>query len=73
MTDGLREIFERFDALPDDAVVPSKVSAAFLGVSERTIRYHPDLPRVTVSQGRYGQRVGDLRKIVRGSLSVQAA
>ena len=65
MTSGLREILERFDVLPDDAVVPSKVTGIILGVSERTIRYHPNLPRVQISRGRYGQRVGDIRKLCR--------
>ena len=65
MTSGLREILERFDVLPDDAVVPSKVTGIILGVSERTIRYHPNLPRVQISRGRYGQRVGDIRKLAR--------
>jgi hypothetical protein len=73
MTSRLREILERFDVLPDDAVVPSRVSAIILGLSERVIRYHPKLRRVEVSRGRYGQRVGDLRKIVREGMPVQAA
>ena len=46
MTDALREILERFDALPDDAVVPSRITATILGLSERTVRYHPGLRRV---------------------------
>lgn len=65
MTDALREILERFDALPDDAVVPSKITAVILGLSERTIRYHENLRRVQLSVGRYGQRVGDIRKLTR--------
>jgi hypothetical protein len=72
MSNALREILAHFDALPDDAVVGSKISAIILGVSERTVRYHPQLRRVAVSQGRYGQRVGDLRKIVREGAPVQA-
>ncbi len=59
------EIIKRFDQLPDDAVVQTKVTALVLGVSERTIRYHPQLRRVPVSRGRYGQRVGDIRKLTR--------
>ena len=39
--------------------------AALSRVSERTIRYHPHLPRVQISLGRYGQRVGDIRKLCR--------
>jgi len=67
MTDGLRKILERFDALPDDAIAPTKVTAIILGLSEKTVRYHPNLPRRSVSRGRYGQRVGDIRKLARGN------
>jgi hypothetical protein len=73
MTSALREILERFDVLPDDAVVPSKVTAIVLGLSERVVRYHPKLKRVEVSVGRYGQRVGDIRKIVRQGTPQEAA
>jgi hypothetical protein len=62
------EIIKRFDSLPDDAVVQTKVTALVLGVSERTIRYHPNLPRVQISTGRYGQRVGDIRALVRNGI-----
>lgn len=59
------EALQRLDALPDDAVVPSRITGMILGISERTIRYHPHLPRVQISRGRYGQRVGDVRKLAR--------
>jgi hypothetical protein len=72
MTDGLRKILETFDVLPDDAIVQSKITAIILGCSERTIRYHPNLPRRSVSRGRYGQRVGDIRKIAREGVPVEA-
>jgi len=52
MTHEPRKILERFDSLPDDAIVPSKVTGIVLGLSERTIRYHPHLPRVQISRGR---------------------
>jgi len=65
ITDGLRTTLERFDALPDDAILPTKITAIILGLSERTVRYHPNLPRRVVSTGRYGQRVGDIRKVAR--------
>jgi hypothetical protein len=65
MTDGLRAILERFDALPDDAVLASRITAIILGLSEKTVRNHPALPRVRLSVGRYGQRVGDIRNLVR--------
>jgi hypothetical protein len=44
-----------------------------LGVSERTIRYHPQLPRIQISRGRYGQRVGDIRKLCRDGIPREAA
>ncbi len=73
MTPKLREILERFAALPDEAVLPSKITAIILGLSERVIRYHPMLPRAQISVGRYGQRVGDIRKLVRDGMPAQAA
>jgi hypothetical protein len=72
MSPALREILERFDALPDDAALPTKATAAILGTSERTVRYHPQLTRVVVSRGRYGQRVGDVRKLLRGEAGAKA-
>lgn len=72
MTPALREILERFDALPDAAVIPSKITSIILGLSERTTRYHPDLPRVQISPNRYGQRVGDIRRLSREGMT-QAA
>ena len=73
MTNELHEVLERFNALPDDAILPSRVTGIILGVSERTIRYHPQLPRVQVSRGRYGQRVGDIRKLARNGIPREAA
>ena len=46
MTNDLHEALERFNSLPDDAILPSRITGIILGVSERTIRYHPYLPRV---------------------------
>jgi hypothetical protein len=68
MTPALAEILERFDALPDDAVAPTKITSIILGLSERTVRYHPQLPRVQVSEGRYGQRVKNIRALVRNGI-----
>ena len=65
MTNELHEALERFNSLPDDAILPSRITGIILGVSERTIRYHPNLPRVQISRGRYDQRVGDIRKLCR--------
>ncbi len=73
MANDLHEALARFNVLPDDAVLPSQVTAIILGVSERTIRYHPNLPRVQISRGRYGQRVGDIRKLCRNGMPREAA
>ncbi len=73
MANDLHEAPARFNVLPDDAVLPSQVTAIILGVSERTIRYHPHLPRVKISRGRYGQRVGDIRRLCREGIPQEAA
>jgi hypothetical protein len=57
------EIIKHFDELPDDAVLKTKITALLTGLSEKTVRKH--YPRVPVSPGRYGQRVGDIRSRVR--------
>src|SRR6516164_1732621 len=61
-----------FDAQPDDAVLSTKATARITGLSERTIRYHPQLPRHYVSADRYGQRVGDVRKLLRDGAALSA-
>jgi hypothetical protein len=53
-----------FDCLPDDAVVPRRVTAALLHISERTVRRC--VPTVQLSARRRGNRVGDIRAIARG-------
>ena len=68
MINELHEAPERFNVLPDDAILPSRVTGIILGISERTVRYHPHLPRVQISRGRYGQRVGDIRKLCRDGM-----
>ena len=73
MTDALREILQRFDSLPDDAILPTKITGIVLGLSERTVRYHPHLPRKQIARGRYGQRVGDVRKLCREGMPQEAA
>jgi hypothetical protein len=57
------ELVRHFDKLPDDAVVPTPVTAAVHGVSERTVRR--TYPSVQLSPGRKGQRVGTIRKMSR--------
>jgi len=41
MTNELHEALERFNSLPDDAILPSRVTGIILGISERTIRLSP--------------------------------
>jgi hypothetical protein len=55
---------KEFDSLPDDAVVPRRVTAAVLHMSERTVRR--SVRTVNLSARRRGNRVGDIRAIVRG-------
>jgi hypothetical protein len=55
------EILKRFDELPDDALVPPRVAAVVLGVSERTVRRHPPAPFVQVSPQCRNLRVGNIR------------
>jgi len=62
-TDNIAEILRRFDQLPDDAVVPTQVTAAIHGVSPRTVRRR--YPSVQLSPNRKGQRVGTIREMSR--------
>jgi hypothetical protein len=65
MSDTL-EILKRFDELPNDALVSGKITAIVFGVSERTLRRDPPIPRVHVSAQCRNYRVGDIRAFVRG-------
>jgi hypothetical protein len=62
-TDNIAEILRRFDQLPDDAVVPTRVTAAGHGVSQRTVRR--TYKSVQLSPNRKGQRVGTIRAMSR--------
>jgi len=61
-----RDLVRHFDQLPDDAVVPTAVTAAVHNISPRTVlrRY----PKVQLSPNRIGQRVGTIRKMSRGEV-----
>jgi hypothetical protein len=65
----------QFDQLPDDAIVTAKTAAVILGgtLTEQTLRRNPPIKRPQVSQRRYGFRVGDLRKLIRGEIAPAAA
>jgi hypothetical protein len=67
------ELVRNFDALPDDAVVPTKVIEILLNTSEWTLRRNPPLRRVQLSAVRFGYRVGDIRALVRGEIAPTAA
>jgi hypothetical protein len=61
----IKKYLERFDQLSDDAVAPTKIASIILGLSDRSVRYHPNLQRIYVSKSRYGFRIGDIRKLAR--------
>ena len=63
----LTELLRRWQHLPSEAVVNAKVAAAVLSLSERSIRYHENLPRVYLGKTRYGFRKGDIQKILNGA------
>jgi hypothetical protein len=57
------DVLKAFPNLPDDAIIPAPTAALLLGLSDRTVRRHPNLPRRYVSRDRYGFRAGDIRRI----------
>jgi hypothetical protein len=59
-------LVERFDKLPDDAIVPDTVSARVLSTSPWTIRRNRLLPYRQISERFRGNRVGDIRAVARG-------
>jgi hypothetical protein len=59
----IAEILRRFDDLPNDAVVPTRVTALIHGVSPRTVRR--TYPSVRLSPNRKGQRVATIRAMSR--------
>lgn len=65
MTNELHEVLERFNALPDDAILPSRITGIILGISERTVRYHTSPANPNIAWPVNGQRAGDVRKLCR--------
>jgi hypothetical protein len=66
-----REIVESFDNLPVDAIVPDRVTRFLFGdPSEWTFRRHPPVPRLQISPGRKGSRVGDIRERIRAMRAI---
>jgi hypothetical protein len=64
----LRTALERFASKSDDALECAEVGAAFLGCSQRTLRYHPAAKRIYVTPRRYNYAVGNIRQIARGGV-----
>jgi hypothetical protein len=56
------ELVANFDTLPDNSVVPTKVAAAVLNISECTLRRQKALQQVRLSARRVGYRVADIRE-----------
>lgn len=63
----LRNALERFRHKPDDALEEAAVGAAYIGCSERTLRYHPKAKRIYIGPNRYNFTVGNIREIARGN------
>jgi hypothetical protein len=61
----LRERLQRFAFKPDEALEEASVSAAYLGCSERKLRYDPRAKRVYIGPSRYNYQVGNIRQIAR--------
>jgi hypothetical protein len=57
-------LIENFDKLPDSAVLPTAVTAELFSLNPKTVRDR--IPTVQLSPKRLGQRVGDLRAILKG-------
>jgi hypothetical protein len=74
-TEETLRVLKYFDDLPDDAVVPLRMSRMLRGnVSKWTDnRNPPPLRTIRISSGRLGHRVGDLRALVRGLRGRKAA
>jgi hypothetical protein len=73
MRDDSNSIVEKFDQLPNDAIVRDEVTAQIFGVSIWTVRRENPVPRRQISERRYGRRVGDIRAKVRGAFEPQTA
>jgi hypothetical protein len=72
MYKSCEEIAAQFDSLPDDSVVPATVYDILFHRSRETRRRNPPerqgLRRIQLAANRWGYRVGDLRKLIRGEL-----
>ena len=63
---AIQRKLKQLDQLPDDAVIADPVAAEIMGISTRTLRRRNPVPRVQLSPGRIGRRLGNVRSHVRG-------
>jgi hypothetical protein len=64
--DAIRKKLKELDQLPDDAIIPDPVTAKILNIGLRTLRRNNPVPRVQLSPGRIGRRLGNVRAFMRG-------
>jgi hypothetical protein len=62
------EILKCFDELPSDMLVQPRMAAILLGISERTLRRAPPIPKRQITARRSGYRFGDIRALTAGEL-----
>ncbi len=60
------DLLQNFDKLPADALVPSKIAAAVLGISTRQLRRSPPIPKIKTGIRSCGYRAGSIRALARG-------
>jgi hypothetical protein len=59
------DILRYFDQLPDQAVVPQKVTALLIGESARSLRRKKPIPTYPINGSLRGNKVGDVRRLLR--------
>jgi hypothetical protein len=60
-------VVKQFDSYPDDMVLGPMPTAILLGITERTLRATPPIPKRRITLQKVGYRVGDIRALVRGA------
>jgi hypothetical protein len=69
MSKKIDALFANIDKLPDNCVVPLAVYDRVMGISRETRRKNPPpLQKIKRSEGLYGYRAGDIRKLARGEI-----
>jgi hypothetical protein len=60
------ELLRRWPQLPDDALVPVKLTCLLTGRCDKTLRNDKRLKRVYFGKRHYGFRAGDVRRLLAG-------